>query len=64
MKTPDINCVFESEDYKSNKKYLQSLFCDALSHEKIVLCNTDYEALAELCELNLFYDGSEIDEKK
>lgn len=64
MKTPDINCVFESEDYISNKKYLQNLFCDALSHEKRVLCSTDYEALAELCELNLFYDGSEIDEKK
>lgn len=63
-KIPDINCIFESEEYKNNKYYLQNLFTDALKHEREILDNTDYEALAELCELNLFYDGSEVEDKK
>lgn len=60
----DIHSIFESEFYQKNKTYLQKLFGDALRYEKKILDNTDYLALAELCELNLFYDGSEIESKK
>ncbi|MFQ9922027.1 MAG: DNA adenine methylase [Beduini sp.] len=60
----DINCIYESIYYKQNKIFLQDLFSDALRYEQKILDSTDYEGLAELCELNLYYDGSELASKQ
>lgn len=60
----DINCIYESIYYKQNKIFLQNLFSDALKYEQKILENSDNEALAELCELNLYYDGSELESKQ
>lgn len=56
--------LIQSEYYKNNHNYLSTIFEKPLSYEKNVLSNGDLEKLAELCELNLFYDGSELNPEK
>lgn len=56
--------VINTDYYKSNKEKLYSIFETAVKYEKDVLDTLDYNGLAELCELNLYYDGTEIPEEK
>jgi adenine-specific DNA methylase len=56
--------IIETDYYRYNKGKLVEIFGQALTLEKRVLDNEDYEGLAELCNLNLYYDGSELTECK
>lgn len=54
--------IINYDYYKYNKEKLAEIFRQALRVEKSILDNYDYEKLAELCNLNLYYDGSELAE--
>lgn len=55
--------IINTDFYIDNKNKLESIFGQALEYERSILECDDYDKLAELCELNLFYDGSEIQNK-
>lgn len=56
--------LIESEAYATNKKKLTNLFGEPLSYEKKILELEDYNALAELCECGVFYNGKNIETSK
>lgn len=62
--TPNYKDLIESQYYKNNYRKLSKLFSKALAYEKNILETEDYEGLMFLCEMNLCYDGSLVEESK
>lgn len=56
--------LIESEAYATNKRKLITLFGEPLSYERKILDSEDYNALAELCECGVFYNGKNIETSK